>query len=490
MVIFHLTVFYILLQNVNACFPSGICGANPMCGNGILPPPPPPTIAFQPPCQRMGCGGIPGSACGPFGCYRVRAAHAAHASTIYKPIWKRHRHQLPNFVDRLNLKLRSNTIFEDPNRAFLNCCMDRKLPDGCLQKCNYANYRKEMIIGMYLKQDSCPLEAVREIQFCAAQGQDHRACCHRQGVANTLAGPKCFCFLRSTTKSSHSIGSDERRLTIAIETINGQTVRGTIYPQARRGTYLVGDWMVAFAKMRSFDGVLNLLTFATRPADLMDVHLLKAQARCAEFYYKDDAPEKSLNGVVSEYVGTVLTNEPLEGQTKTAVKNMQQLNGVLPLNVSSSFPARSQPNVIEVVEKSQFKSMNGTRAKILEFFQKHRSNLLMDGYHMDDIKRELGNPTNFDNEIIFLLNEEFCSTLTIPVREIQFCAAQGQDHRACCHRQGVANTLAGPKCLVFCDQRPNQVTQLDLTYLPCFERFNEMKTCFWNSFNFYKSRRP
>ncbi|KAI6213470.1 DB domain-containing protein [Aphelenchoides besseyi] len=71
-----------------------------------------------------------------------------------------------------------------------------------------------------------------------------------------------------------------------------------------------------------------------------------------------------------------------------------------------------------------------------------------------------------------------------------FCAAQGQDHRACCHRQGVANTLAGPKCLVFCDQRPNQVTQLDLTYLPCFERFNEMKTCFWNSFNFYKSRRP
>ncbi|KAI6213472.1 DB domain-containing protein [Aphelenchoides besseyi] len=75
-------------------------------------------------------------------------------------------------------------------------------------------------------------------------------------------------------------------------------------------------------------------------------------------------------------------------------------------------------------------------------------------------------------------------------KNVRFCAAQGQDHRACCHRQGVANTLAGPKCLVFCDQRPNQVTQLDLTYLPCFERFNEMKTCFWNSFNFYKSRRP
>ncbi|KAI6186517.1 DB domain-containing protein [Aphelenchoides besseyi] len=259
MVVFHLTIFYILLQNVNACFPSGICGANPMCGQGILPPPPPPTIAFQPPCQRMGCG-LPGTACGPFGCYRVRAAHAAHASTIYKPVNYTSRGRNTNPVD-LNgwedLEAASPSIAElrrspqpqvDPNRAFLNCCMDRKLPDGCLQKCNYANYRKEMIIGMYLKQDSCPLEAVREIQ------------------------------------------------------------------------------------------------------------------------------------------------------------------------------------VVKIT------------SKVITLFQ--------------------------------------------------FCAAQGQDHRACCHRQGVANTLAGPKCLVFCDQRPNQVTQLDLTYLPCFERFNEMKTCFWNSFNLYKSRRP
>ncbi|KAI6188198.1 hypothetical protein M3Y98_00328300 [Aphelenchoides besseyi] len=189
------------------------------------------------------------------------------------------------------------------------------------------------------------------------------------------------------------------------ETINDQTVRGTIYPQARRGTYSVGDWMVAFAKIRSFDGILNLLTFATRPADLMDVQLHKAQARCAKFYYKDNAPEKSLSGVVSEYIGTVLTNEPLEGQVKTAATNTQQLGAALPSNVPKSLPARSQPNSIEVKGKSQVQSINGTRGKILEFFQKHHSDLPMNGYHLSDIKRELGNPSNFDNEIIFLLNE-------------------------------------------------------------------------------------
>jgi hypothetical protein len=49
--------------------------------------------------------------------------------------------------------------------------MDRKLPDACLRKCQYNQYSREGIIGMYLRQDGCPLEAVREIQFCAAQGK-------------------------------------------------------------------------------------------------------------------------------------------------------------------------------------------------------------------------------------------------------------------------------------------------------------------------------
>ena len=73
------------------------------------------------------------------------------------------------------------------------------------------------------------------------------------------------------------------------------------------------------------------------------------------------------------------------------------------------------------------------------------------------------------------------------MREIQFCAAQGQDHRHCCIQKGVTTTIAGHKCLVFCDQRPGKVTQLDLTYVPCFDRFEHMKMCFWNELvRFYR----
>ncbi|KAK6049736.1 DB module [Cooperia oncophora] len=46
------------------------------------------------------------------------------------------------------------------------------------------------LIRMYFKQDACPIQATAEIQFCAAQGRDHRACCERNGVTTTLAGAK------------------------------------------------------------------------------------------------------------------------------------------------------------------------------------------------------------------------------------------------------------------------------------------------------------
>ncbi|PIO77075.1 DB module [Teladorsagia circumcincta] len=65
--------------------------------------------------------------------------------------------------------------------------------------------------------------------------------------------------------------------------------------------------------------------------------------------------------------------------------------------------------------------------------------------------------------------------------DIQFCAAQGRDHRECCARNGVATTLAGYKCMTFCDQRPGNVTQLDFTYLACYDRFENMKACFWHN---------
>jgi hypothetical protein len=65
--------------------------------------------------------------------------------------------------------------------------------------------------------------------------------------------------------------------------------------------------------------------------------------------------------------------------------------------------------------------------------------------------------------------------------ELQYCAAQGRDHRPCCIRNGVHTTLAGEKCLIFCDQTPGNSTQLDFSYAACYDRFENMKQCFWHS---------
>uniref|UniRef100_A0A0K0E3M7 DB domain-containing protein n=1 Tax=Strongyloides stercoralis TaxID=6248 RepID=A0A0K0E3M7_STRER len=100
-------------------------------------------------------------------------------------------------VARLN-NPRSLSTPIDPNTAFLSCCMDRKLPDACLEKCNFGRYNKNTLTEMYFKRDLCPIAALSELQFCAARGKDHRACCIRNGVTTTLAGSKCLIFCDQT----------------------------------------------------------------------------------------------------------------------------------------------------------------------------------------------------------------------------------------------------------------------------------------------------
>ncbi|KAI6189259.1 hypothetical protein M3Y98_00443500 [Aphelenchoides besseyi] len=191
------------------------------------------------------------------------------------------------------------------------------------------------------------------------------------------------------------------------KSVDGRTVHGTIYAQARKGTYSEGDWMMAYAKLRSFDGALNLLTFAVRPADLADVALNKAQARCAKFYYRDDGPEKILHGVVPEYMGTPLTNEKLSSSVKSESANTPQFGA--PFNIPNSFPRPPQLTPINAapIAKNEQKSSSacGTRDRIKSYFKEHENSLPKDGFHMEDIKRELGNPANFENEIFYLLNE-------------------------------------------------------------------------------------
>ncbi|CAJ0609311.1 unnamed protein product [Cylicocyclus nassatus] len=144
----------------SACFASGVCG-----GGGGCAPPPPPVCAG-------GCGG--GYSCGQYGCFRARA-RAASSLTLS--------------VDGREQKKPST-----PDEMFMACCIDRNLPDSCLNKCSFRTYTKAALQAMYFKQDACPMQAAADMQFCAAQGRDHTECCARNGVTTTLAGYKCMTF--------------------------------------------------------------------------------------------------------------------------------------------------------------------------------------------------------------------------------------------------------------------------------------------------------
>uniref|UniRef100_A0A8R1DFU9 DB domain-containing protein n=2 Tax=Caenorhabditis japonica TaxID=281687 RepID=A0A8R1DFU9_CAEJA len=171
-----LVAFLTFSKESDACVASGTCGLGP-CFNPIPP--------VASPCASAGCG--PGFSCGTYGCFRTKArVHAAGT------------HQGPILfgADRFSQFRRQPAQQQptDPNALFMQCCEQRGLPDACLQKCTFNTYTKESLTRMYFRQDACPLAASAEIQFCAAQGRDHRSCCVRNGVTTTLAGDKCLTF--------------------------------------------------------------------------------------------------------------------------------------------------------------------------------------------------------------------------------------------------------------------------------------------------------
>uniref|UniRef100_A0A1I7XTG3 DB domain-containing protein n=1 Tax=Heterorhabditis bacteriophora TaxID=37862 RepID=A0A1I7XTG3_HETBA len=194
-----------IVSGTKACVASGICG-----GLGASP-----CFSPIPPVAPACAGGIgcsPGYTCGSYGCYRSRArVHSAGTLQAQGPILMG--------ADRFS-QFRRQEIPKDPNAMFMQCCEQRGLPDACLHKCTFNTYTKDSVrlnifhnivlneprtlyiksqihrciyfqlTRMYFKQDACPIAASAEIQFCAAQGRDHRACCARNGVATTLAGHK------------------------------------------------------------------------------------------------------------------------------------------------------------------------------------------------------------------------------------------------------------------------------------------------------------
>ncbi|KIH57205.1 DB module [Ancylostoma duodenale] len=87
-----------------------------------------------------------------------------------------------------------NCSTQNPNFLFHSCCEERRLPAACVQRCHFNTYEKEVLESMFVGTDECPIDFLPEMQFCAAQGMDHRKCCAATGVADTAAGDKCLTF--------------------------------------------------------------------------------------------------------------------------------------------------------------------------------------------------------------------------------------------------------------------------------------------------------
>ncbi|KAI6201441.1 hypothetical protein M3Y96_00842100 [Aphelenchoides besseyi] len=194
-----ITVFFLLVFSssplAEACASSGVCGSS--CG-------------YQPPpvqCQPQSCQ--PGYSCGQVSNSTSISIHFILIdimddgvvvpvdvfvnSTLPKRnifgVERRKESEAENKIDQATFAKLTN-----PNYLFRQCCEDRRLPDACLSKCHFNVFNKATLEAMFLKSDPCPIEAAADIQYCAAQGRDHRPCCHRNFIQSTAAGEKCLTF--------------------------------------------------------------------------------------------------------------------------------------------------------------------------------------------------------------------------------------------------------------------------------------------------------
>uniref|UniRef100_A0A7E4VW00 DB domain-containing protein n=1 Tax=Panagrellus redivivus TaxID=6233 RepID=A0A7E4VW00_PANRE len=170
-----------------------VCTSQGVCGGGCAPPP---VQCVQSSCQ-------PGYSCGQYGCARTRAHSAltkkdgllltdeefANSTAKHNNIFGFARN---THAPKLNYTTYSRLT--NPNYLFRQCCENRHLPDACLSKCHFNSYTKDSLQEMFFKNDPCPVEAAADIQYCAAQGRDHRKCCAHAGVGATIAGEKCMLF--------------------------------------------------------------------------------------------------------------------------------------------------------------------------------------------------------------------------------------------------------------------------------------------------------
>ncbi|XGW17918.1 hypothetical protein V3C99_002487 [Haemonchus contortus] len=140
-------------------------------------------------------------ACGCCGCRAKAKARAANTNHISGDTADEDDRDDGNIFglklwNQTDIKLNRSNIarYTNPNFLFHSCCEERRLPAACVRKCHFNTYEKEALEAMFIGTDECPIDFLPEMQFCAAQGMDHRKCCSNNGVSGSSAGAKCLTF--------------------------------------------------------------------------------------------------------------------------------------------------------------------------------------------------------------------------------------------------------------------------------------------------------
>ncbi|CEF70557.1 Domain of unknown function DB domain-containing protein [Strongyloides ratti] len=98
-----------------------------------------------------------------------------------------------------------------------------------------------------------------------------------------------------------------------------------------------------------------------------------------------------------------------------------------------------------------------------------------------DLPKICQNICSYSNYTKKTLQQMYFNTNGCPlsaISSIHFCASGGKNHKECCIKKGVSLTPSGDRCLIFCDTEPAIPMQLDISYVNCYEKFDEMKECF------------
>uniref|UniRef100_A0A0N4ZMU0 Ubiquitin-like domain-containing protein n=1 Tax=Parastrongyloides trichosuri TaxID=131310 RepID=A0A0N4ZMU0_PARTI len=200
-----LLILVIFPPMIYLCTSSGVCGCGQTqhCGCNRARAMSTPTKR----CIDENCS--PGYSCGEYGCARSRMHGSVltkdgllisddefvNKTNLFKNILTPNMYNKKNYlISSKDLDMMTFQKITNPNFLFKQCCEGRKLPDSCLMKCNFNSFTISTLHNMALGYDECPINAGADMLYCGGQGRDHRECCRKRGVSNTLAGDKCLVF--------------------------------------------------------------------------------------------------------------------------------------------------------------------------------------------------------------------------------------------------------------------------------------------------------